>query len=126
MIASVLVPIEQSAVVDGTSVVNALEHAAKLGHCLSLGQRTVQVEQQIAEAYAHETTLHHIEGGALLGNEEDALALGDKLGDEVADRLAFARTRRPGDHDAVARIEGWIAIPTSGRLDMLPRVADAR
>jgi hypothetical protein len=58
-----------------------------------------------------------VEGRAFFRDEQDALPVGDTLGDQVGDRLALARARRPLNDQMGAAL---------GRLDggLLGRVAE--
>ena len=55
----------------------------------------VQVHDEIGQTHLLESFEDGVDGGALLGDEEDLLAPGRKRGDQVGDGLALAGARRP-------------------------------
>ena len=74
----------------------ALEGGAELlGETSLVARPVVGVEDEVREADAREAGEHRVDGGALLGHEEDPFALSCKGGDEVGDGLGLAGAEGP-------------------------------
>ena len=65
----------------------------------------VQFEASVAQVDGVEAAFHDLERGHLLRDEEDGSAAGERLADQVGDRLGLARARRSLD-DQVAPVHG--------------------
>ncbi len=80
-----------------------VEGSAQLGHHLPLvGLVAVELEAVVVEVPGLEAAVDHLEGGHLLADEEDALAVGYELGDHVGDGLALPRAGGAVHHEALA------------------------
>ena len=73
---------------DGQSLFQLAEHVA-LGYFVGMHLQAERVESDLGQ-----TTLHHTEGGHLLGHEEYTLALEKRIGNQVGDGLRLAGSRR--------------------------------
>lgn len=62
----------------------------------------MKVEDQPANAHLPQAPRNDLQGGLLLGDEEDLLAVGDGADDHVRDRLRLPRSRRPFDDNRPA------------------------
>ena len=62
----------------------------------------VQFQAEGSEADLLQSTFHHFKGSHLLGHEEHALALEERIGDQVGDGLRLAGARRAIEDEAVA------------------------
>ena len=77
----------------GAAVVERLLELAQ--HLGLAGLVRMQLQAERREPDLAEAALHHLERGALLGDEEHGLAGGHAAGDQVRDRLRLARSGRP-------------------------------
>ena len=82
-----------------------------LGEPSLVARPVVGVEDEVREPDAREAGEHRVDGGALLGHEEDPFALSCKGGDEVGDGLGLAGAGRALDHEV-----GTAAHGVDGRL----------
>jgi hypothetical protein len=71
-----------------------------LGESPPRGHPVMQVEHQLAETPLRQPLGHGIDRRAFLGHEQHLLATGNQRPDQVRDRLALARPRRPLDDQA--------------------------
>ena len=62
----------------------------------------MQFQAEGSEADLLQTTFHHFKGSHLLGHEEHALALEERIGDQVGNGLRLAGARRTIEDEAVA------------------------
>jgi hypothetical protein len=84
-----------------------LEDAAQgLDHRLLLRLVRVQLETEVAEAGRRQPALHDLERRHLFGDEQDGLAAGQALRDQVGDRLRLAGARRALQDEALAGLCG--------------------
>jgi hypothetical protein len=74
----------------------------------------VKVEHQVAQTDLVQPLQDRVDGGALLGHEQHALAAGDERGDEVGDGLALARARRSLDDEVLAGEDGVDGVVLAG------------
>ena len=81
------------------SALQLVEHRALVGLV------AVELEARVAQVDGVEAALHDLQRGHLLGDEEDRLAAGERLADQVGDGLRLARPRRSLD-DQVAAVHG--------------------
>ena len=66
------------------------------------GDATMHVHDKVAESHLVQSFRDGFDGSALLGDEEDALALGDEGRDEVGDSLGLSCARRTLDDERFA------------------------
>ncbi len=65
--------------------------------------RVVDDRAELAETQVRDPPVDHVEGGALVADEEDALAPGEVIADHVRDRLRLPGARGPVDHETARR-----------------------
>ena len=73
-----------------------------LAHVVGRLVLAVQVEAEIADADLVESAANDVERCLLLGNEQHRLVGGQRIRDQVRDRLRLARARRALEHERSA------------------------